>query len=98
MPHATISVCTPPHPMHFDAERENTHRASQTREERPATLCVAAWHPPDGRCVYWCLLLVLGFAYVAMVLCKRATPFASGNNAWRDWLCVQFSGPALYLL
>jgi hypothetical protein len=53
---------------------------------------------PDWRCVYWCALLALGFAYVAMVLCHRPTPFASGDNHWNDWLGVMLSGPTLYLL
>jgi hypothetical protein len=48
--------------------------------------------------VYWCALLALGFAYVAMVLCHRSTPFASGDNQWNDWLGVMLSGPTLYLL
>ena len=53
---------------------------------------------PDWRCGYWCALLALGFAYVAMVLCHRSTPFASGDNQWNDWLGVMLSGPTLYLL
>jgi hypothetical protein len=53
---------------------------------------------PDWRCAYWCALLALGFAYVALVLCHRSTPFASGDNQWNDWLGVMLSGPTLYLL
>jgi hypothetical protein len=41
---------------------------------------------------------MLGFAYVAMILCGRATPFMSGDNVWNDWLGVLLSGPTLYLL
>lgn len=52
----------------------------------------------DLRCLYWCGLLVLGFAYVAMFLCGRPLPFASGNNPWGDWLGVLLSAPTLYLL
>jgi hypothetical protein len=52
----------------------------------------------DWRCAYWCALLASGFAYVAMVLCHRPTPFASGDNQWNDWLGVMLSGPTLYLL
>ncbi len=52
----------------------------------------------DWRCVYWCVLLALGFAYVAMVLCHRPMPFASGDNQWNDWLGVMLSGPTLYLI
>jgi len=41
---------------------------------------------------------VFGFAYVAMALCHRATPFASRDNSWNDWLGVMLSGPTLYML
>ena len=46
----------------------------------------------------FCALLPLGFAYVAVVLCGRSSPFASRVDPWGDWLGVTLSGPALYLL
>jgi hypothetical protein len=55
-------------------------------------------HSLDGRCAFTAALFVLGFAYVAMVLCGRSTPVASGDNAWNDWLGVVLSGPAMFLL
>jgi hypothetical protein len=68
-----------------------------TASQRPAVNAAASIQP-DWRCVYWCALLALGFAYVAMVLCHRPTPFASGDNQWNDWLGVMLSAPTLYLL
>ena len=56
-------------------------------------------HPlRDVRAWFFCGLLPLGFGYVAMHLCGRATPFESGDNRWNDWLGILLSGPALYLL
>jgi hypothetical protein len=49
-----------------------------------------------GLLFFWALLIA-GFGYVAMVLCGRATPFASGDTSWNDWMGVALSGPALYL-
>lgn len=54
--------------------------------------------PFDGRCAFTCILFALGFAYVAMALCGRSTPFSSGDNAWNDWLGVMLAGPAMLLL
>ncbi|MEI7939590.1 MAG: hypothetical protein WCK27_23145 [Verrucomicrobiota bacterium] len=68
-----------------------------TALQRPAENAAASIHA-DWRCAYWCALLALGFAYVAMILCHRSTPFASGDNQWNDWLGVMLSGPTLFLL
>jgi hypothetical protein len=46
----------------------------------------------------FCLLLPLGFLYVAGWLCGRVSPFASAVDPWGDWLAVALSGPAIYLV
>jgi hypothetical protein len=46
----------------------------------------------------WCLLLVLGFGYVAVILCHRTNPFFSRYDRTTDLLVLLALAPILYYL
>jgi len=52
----------------------------------------------DARLYLWCLLLALGFAYVAGVLCDRANPFHSRLGGYGEIAKLLVSAPFLYVL
>ncbi|MDG2130854.1 MAG: hypothetical protein P8K08_22840 [Fuerstiella sp.] len=46
----------------------------------------------------WWIFLVLGYCYVANILCQRENPLQSGNPGFRDFAVVALVGPLLYLV
>jgi hypothetical protein len=51
----------------------------------------------DSRFALWLVLLVLGFAYVSVVLCGRTNPFVSRYDRTTDLAIVLLLAPGFYL-
>jgi len=52
----------------------------------------------DARFWFWTALLVLGFAYVAFVLCDRSAALQSRNGGYTEVIKLLLSAPLLYML
>jgi hypothetical protein len=50
------------------------------------------------RCLAWCGLLLLGYAYVSGVLCGRPNPFLSGRGGIGELAKLMLSAPILFYL
>jgi len=66
------------------------------RVRNAATAFRDVWRDP--RFYGWCLLLVLGFAYVAVVVCDRPNPLASRGGEYADIVKLLVTAPFLFLL